>query len=70
MICPECQSKVDPENEGHWVKVLDSSINPNALTVLEAIDCWDQSCMVVGGHSVLPTELRDAVRAVIHRRKV
>lgn len=63
MICPKCNQRVDPETSNEWFRLLESSNTPEL--VLLAVYVWDQSAMYRGGQSVLPTELRDAIKAQI-----
>jgi hypothetical protein len=65
MICPNCKTRVDPATGNAWLGVLEATASAgtqDAQAVLFAVYLWDQSAMHVGGQSVLPTELRDAVR--------
>jgi len=61
MKCPKCDQLVDPLTDGTWFDVLTRG-KGTAKAVLMAIRRWDESAMYYGNQSVLPTELRDAVR--------
>lgn len=61
MKCPKCNQIVDPKTNEKWFDCIDKE-EITATDVLKAIRSWDESAMWLGGHSVLPTELRDAVR--------
>lgn len=71
MICPKCRQRVDPITDEMWTCIFDSVDWDNTklsnIDILRAIYTWDMGAMKVSGMSVLPTELRDALRQELRK---
>lgn len=64
MKCPNCNHRVDPVTDEKWWKFISSISEPTPEQIMIAVRLWDEGAMNIGGHSVLPTELRDLVRSI------